>query len=489
MPVSKYLAAVIVSIIAPLAMRARADVTPASPFTDHMVLQRDMPVPVWGTAPPGEHVTVTIGTSTKGATAGEDMRWMLRLPPLNAGGPYEMTITGSGGSVIALKDVLIGEVWLCSGQSNMDFTVARMPKYYFAGTRNEAEEVAAADYPQIRMFSGHWRRSYTPQVAVPGEWRVCTPQNVREFSAVGYFFARDLHKALNVPVGIVTETYGASTAEAWISREALAADPQLKPILDGFDAKATTYPSEQRVKDLEALGHWEAEMAKLDPTTRPIKAPPNHDPANDQHNPTVLFNGMIAPIIPYAIRGVLWYQGESIVGGANGVKLYPLVQRTLVNDWRQRWGEGDFPFYIVQLAAYKAPATQPVQNSGIANVRAAQQTILSLPNTGMAITIDIGDAKNIHPKDKQDVGDRLTRIALAKTYGQPIEYSGPIYESMAVEGNTIRVKFTHTTGGLVARGGPLKQFAIAGKDGQFVWADAKIDGDSVIVSSDRVSDP
>ncbi|MDP9175062.1 MAG: sialate O-acetylesterase [Planctomycetota bacterium] len=455
-----------------------ADVVPASPFTDHMVLQQGMSVPVWGTAAPGETVTVNFDKQHQATKADADGKWMVHLADLSAGGPFEMTIAGS--NTVRLTDVLVGEVWLCSGQSNMDFTVARTPKYYFAGTNNEAEEVAAANYPNIRMFSGHWQRAYEPQSRVDGVWKICTPENVREFSAIGYFFARDLQKKLNVPVGIVTETFGASTAESWVSRQALEAVPELKAMLDPFDAVAKNYPAEERKKALEAHRLWEEQIAKSTDIVNRLREPPNRDPANNQHNPTVMYNGMIAPIIPYAIKGVLWYQGESINGGAKGVKLYPLVQATLIKDWRQRWGEGDFPFYIVQLAALKS-GNSPA-------VRQAQATVLSLPNTGMAVTIDIGDAKNVHPKDKQDVGDRLTRIALARAYGEKIEYSGPMYDSMKVEGNVIRIRFTHAEG-LTAKGGDLKTFVIAGSDGKFVPAEAKIDGDSVLVGSSAVAQP
>lgn len=472
---------------------ARADVVPASLFTDHMVLQQGMSVPVWGMASPGEKVTVTLGAQSQSATAGADGKWMVRLAELKAGGPLELKIAGT--NALTIKDVLVGEVWLCSGQSNMDFTVARTQKYYFAGALNEAEEVAAANYPTVRMFKGDPQKKFEPQISAPGEWKVCNPENVREMSAIGYFFARDLQKQLNVPVGIVCQSFGASCAEAWISREALTAEPKIKPLLDSFDEKVRTYAVELRRQPrtsapavVEVPAAAAAGAATTGPASRPRRQP-NRDPVQDQHNATVMYNGMIAPVIPFAMRGVLWYQGESIVGGAEGVKLYPLVQNALIQDWRQRWGQGEFPFYIVQLAAHKAPATQPVQNSSIANVREAQQTVLALPNTGMAVTIDVGDAKDVHPKNKQAVGDRLMRIAMAKTYGRAMEYSGPMYESMQVNGNAIRVKFTHTEGGLVAKDGALKQFMVAGKDGKFIWADAKIDGDSVVVSSPEVSEP
>jgi len=485
--------ALIVSLSATLcfAAVASAQVKPSALFSDHMVLQSGMSVPVWGTADPTEKVTIKFNGQTRSATADTTGKWMVRLTRLKPGGPFEMAIAGNkaGEAPIVVKDVLVGEVWLGSGQSNMDFTVGTTTKHYFAGVKNEAEEIAAANYPQIRMFTGAWKNSYNPQSDISGSWLIVTPESVKEMSAIGYLFARDIQKELKVPFGIVTEAFGASTAEAWMSREALAASPQLKPLIDAFDAKVVAYTTNP--PDMTAaLKAWQeaADKAKADGKTPP-RRPGNGNPVGDQHNPTVMFNGMIAPVIPYAIRGVLWYQGEAINGGATGYKLYPLLQATLIKDWRKRWGEGDFPFYICQLAPLKAWPNRPDTLYNNPDVREAQATVLSLPNTGMAVTIDIGDPVNIHPKNKQDVADRLTRIALANTYGRKIEYSGPVYQSMKVEGNSIRIQFTHVTGGLVARGGDLKTFVIAGKDGKFVPATARIDHDTVIVSSLAVPEP
>ncbi|MBC7783779.1 MAG: sialate O-acetylesterase [Burkholderiales bacterium] len=468
---------------------AAADVTPASLFTDHMVLQRGMATPVWGTAAAGEKVTVSVAGKTESTIAGGDGKWMVRLNNLEAGGPHELTLAGNNS--ITFKDVYIGEVWLASGQSNMDFTVANTPKYYFAGVDNEAAEIAAANYPKIRMFTGQTSKKYTPQTSIDGEWKVCNPENVREMSAVGYFFARDLQKSIDVPVGIVTMTFGASTAEAWIRREALEPIPEMKAELDKLDIAYRAVDDAAKKKYEEARAAWEVEAAKAKAAgEKAPRGPRNPDPAQDQHKPTVMFNGMIAPAIPYGIKGVIWYQGESVAGGPAGIKLYPQVQAALVNDWRKLWNNPELPFYIVQLSSQKARSNNP-------DIRAAQATILSLLNTGMAVTIDIGNPTNVHPKNKQDVGARLARIALAKAYGQAIEYSGPAYEKMSiegqgVEGQRVRVRFTHATDGLVAKdstSGELKWFEIAGSDGKFVPAEAKIDGDSVVVSSPTVPEP
>jgi len=479
-------------VLALTTLSARAAVQLASPFTSHMVLQCDRKVPVWGLAAPGETVTVAFAGQKVSAPAGADGHWRVDLAPLTASAESRaFTVTGSQTAApVQLDDVVVGEVWLASGQSNMDFSMSQKVKY-FAGVTNEAAEIAAANYPLIRMFIGKAAKAYAPQSQVGGEWQVCTPEAAPAFCAVGYFFARDLQREIKVPIGIIAEAFGASTAEAWIRREPLAADPQLKPMLDSFDAKVAAFRTNRpavvappRSEDVNATNTVVAGAGAGTnrATAGRRRAAGPGDPVQDQHNATVLFNGMIQPVIPYALRGAIWYQGESVVGGNAGIALYPHVQATLVRDWRALWGEGDFPFYIVQLAGQEAASNSPL-------IREAQATILALPNTGMAVTTDIGEQHNVHPKNKQDVGDRLSRIALANVYGRNLEYSGPRYESMAVEGDKIRLKFSHLGGGLVARDGALKWFTLAGADGTFVPADAVIDGDTVVVHSDTVSAP
>jgi len=441
-----------------------------------MVLQSGMPVPIWGTADPAEKVTIKFNGQTKSATADATGKWTVRLGKLKPGGPFEMTIAGkkAGETPIIVKDVLVGEVWLGSGQSNMQFNVSQKghPPY---GLLNEAQEIAAANYPQVRMFTVKTATTLEPQSDVVGVWQVCTPETVPDWSAVGYLFARDLNQALKLPVGIVLSAFGASTAEAWVPRAALAADPQLKPMLDKFDARENYFKAHPGASDADAP------PAPQTINSRPGRPGPLRDPVHDQHQPTVLFNGMINPIVPYAIRGALWYQGESVTGGPNGLMLYSHVMDTMVTEWRKLWSEGNFPFYVVQL-----PGQQNVSNNPL--IREQQAKILALPNTGMAVVLDTSEAKNVHPKNKEPLGDCLTKIALANVYGQKIEFSGPVYASTKVEGSTIRVKFTHVEG-LTAKGGPLKWFQIAGADQKFVDADAKIDGDSVVVSSPNVSTP
>jgi sialate O-acetylesterase len=462
------------AILVLLAHSAHATVTPSALFSDHMVLQRDIPIPIWGTADPGETVKVTFEGQTRETTTGPDGKWIARLGKLKAGGPYEMEIDAKNSIVI--HDVLVGEVWLAAGQSNMVFTVSKKAAF-FAGILDEDKEIAAANYPDIRMFTQATVKAYAPQENAIGAWQVCSPQSVGAFSAIGYLFARDLEQSLHVPVGIVTVAFGASTAESWLSRDALAADPRLKPMLDRLDALEAFY---------RAHPHSPAGDAPPAPETlnaRPM--PPGtllRDPAEDQHQPTVMFNGMMHPVIPYAIRGAIWYQGESITGGSAGVELYPHAIETLVKTWRALWGEGDFPFYAVQLAALNNVSNNPL-------VREQQAKILALPNTGLAVTIDVGDPDNVHPKDKEPVAQRLALLALARTYGRKVEYSGPVFSSIKIQDGSIRVHFTHVAGGMVAKGGPLAGFELAGADQHFVPAQAQIEDDSVIVHSDSVPAP
>ena len=388
----------------------RADVKPAALFGEHMVLQQGMSVPVWGWADPGEQVTVSIAGQRHTAAAGADRKWMVRLKDLKTSAdPIEMTIAGK--NTITIKDILVGEVWLGSGQSNMDFVVSGdMTKYpgkaqRFAGVVHEAQEIAAANFPQIREFRVPLKTSERPLEDVAGKWVVCTPETVPGFSAIGYFFARDLQKAIHRPVGFITSAFGASCAQAWVSKDVLEADPRLRSIMDGFAAQ----------------------VAAMKSGTQPTPAPRGRggrqggsaNPFANQHNPYVLWNGMIRPIQPYAIKGVLWYQGESIT---EGLTLYPVVMEHVITSWRQQWGQGDFPFYFVQLAAQDANSNRP-------EVREAQAQALKVPNTVMAVAMDIGEKTNVHPKNKQDLADRLARIASAKVYGEKIEYYGPMYES------------------------------------------------------------
>ncbi|MCX6632771.1 MAG: hypothetical protein NTW28_34660, partial [Candidatus Solibacter sp.] len=395
----------VIALMVGAATSLLADVKPSALFSDHMVLQSGTAVPVWGVAAPGERVTVTLNDQKQSAIARADGKWMVRLKNLKPGGPFQMTIAGS--SKISISDVLVGEVWLGSGQSNMAFTVSRK-KVSYAGLINEEREISEANYPQVRMFTGKGAKTYDPQSEIQGEWLVCTPANVPGFSAVGYLFSRDLHRELKQPVGFLTLAFESSTAESWIRRETLAADPLLKPMLDHFDAAVRFYRTKPDAPSREAPKPPQTINAR--PGTPPAR---QRDPVQNPQNPTVLFNGMINPVIPYAIRGVLWYQGEAIAGGKEGVALYPHVQETLIKDWRKLWGEDDLPFYAVQL-----PALRNISNNPL--VREGQAAVLSLPHAGMAVTIDIGDPKDVHPHNKAPLGERLTRMAMANVYGRKL---------------------------------------------------------------------
>ncbi|WP_146072132.1 sialate O-acetylesterase [Bryocella elongata] len=463
-----YTAALILSFAA----AAFAEVKPNQLFTDHAVLQSGMPVPVWGTADPGERVVVTLGKRTQSAITGPDGKWMIKLGKMSPAGPFTMTIQGK--NTVVVNDVLVGEDWIGSGQSNMAFTVSKKAAS-FAGMLDEDKEIAAANYPQLRIFMAVTNKTYEPQSEIKGEWKIATPENAAAFSAVAYLFGRDLNQALKEPVGMIVVAFGASTAESWISRPVMSGDPQLRPMLSRFDDLYRFYQSHPNAT---------TDQSPPGPQTinsRPGKPGPLRDPVQDQHQPTVLYNGMVHPILPFAMRGVIWYQGESIVGGKAGVALYPHVMETLVKDWRAEWGEGDFPFYCVQLPPLKNPSNNPM-------VREGQAKLLSLRHTGMAVTLDVGDPTNVHPKDKEPVGDRLSRIALANVYGKKLEFSGPVYTGMKVRGSEIVVTFKHAEG-LTGKGGPLEWFQVAGADGKYVDATAKVRGKTVAVHSDQVPAP
>ena len=448
------------------------DVKPNQLFSDHAVLQSGMSLPVWGTADPGETVTVSLAGQKQVTTADTDGKWMVRLGKMAPGGPFVMTIAGN--NVLTINDVLVGEDWIASGQSNMAFTVSAKVASY-AGMQDEDKEIAAANYPHLRIFMASARKAYDPQSEIAGQWKIATPDNAPAFSAVAYLFGRNLNQALKHPVGMVVVAFGASTAESWVSRPALAADPQMRPMLEHFDDLHSFYNTHPNATTDQAP------PAPQTINARPAKPGPLRDPVQDQHQPTVLYNGMVHPIIPFAIRGVIWYQGESIVGGKSGVALYPHVMEALVKDWRQEWGEGDFPFYCVQLPPLRNSSNNPM-------VREGQSKLLSLPNTGMAVTLDVGDPANVHPKNKEPVGDRLSRIALANVYGRQIEFSGPVLAGMQIKGADIVLHFTHAAG-LSAKGGPLQWFQVAGPDGSYVSATATIQGDNVVVHSDQVMSP
>jgi sialate O-acetylesterase len=455
---------------------AHAAVTLPNIFSDHMVLQQGETVPVWGWAEQGETVTVTLGKQKAETVAGENGAWRVDLRRLNNGGPHELTVSGKD-STRTITDVLVGEVWVGSGQSNMGWPVSQ--------TNNAEAEIAGANFPQIRLFSVELKVATEPQDNCNGAWVVCSPETVPGFSAVLYYFGRELHQQLKMPLGLINTSWGGTPAEAWASRESMEADPGLKHLVEQWDQKLKDYPAAKEAYD-KALAEWQvaADQAKAAGQEAP-KKPGEPQGPNHPWLAAGLYNQMIAPITPYAIQGAIWYQGES---NAPRAYQYRTLFPTMINSWRADWEQGDFPFYFVQLANFKERQPEP-GDSDWAELREAQTMTLSLPNTGMATIIDIGDAKDIHPQNKQDVGKRLALNALAKDYRKQVAYSGPMYKSHTVDGNTVKLRFDHTDGGLEAHGEKLAGFAVAGEDKKFVWADATIKGKTILVSSPDVPNP
>ncbi|MBI2511553.1 MAG: hypothetical protein HYV96_06205 [Opitutae bacterium] len=593
-----------------LALRLAADVTPAALFSDHAVLQQGMPLPVWGTASDGERVVVEFAGQRAETTAASG-KWRVTLPPLAAGGPHTLTITGQNRVVIS--DVLIGEVWICSGQSNMEMRLG--PASGLQPVANWQPAVAAADLPQMRFFTVPRTLSLTPVETTDAKWEVCSPETAPHSSAVAFFFGRALAQARGVPIGLVHTSWGGSAAEAWMSRASLerqsdfAADLELQkeflrdpaagraradqqldewyrakdpgttagweklhdatadwretkvpspweaaglPNFDGIawlrrefelpadwagraaelhlgaiDDDDTTWVNGQRVgatqgwdklrvypipagvlkagrnviavrvldtgagggiwgkgvpphlartdgASVNLSGAWRVRstevMAKLWPVPRAL--------TESVSTPSALYNGMIVPLLPYAMRGVIWYQGET---NADRSKQYQTLFPALIADWRRLWGEGDFPFLFVQIAPWTGMNPE---------IREAQLlTMKRTPNTAMAVTLDVGDAKDIHPPQKQPVGERLALAARALAYGEQIEFSGPVFESASFSNGRAVLRFSHVDRGLVAPGGQLEGFTIAGADGVFRAATAKIVGQTVEVNADDVREP
>jgi sialate O-acetylesterase len=593
-----------------------------------MVLQRGVKVRIWGTSNAGEHVTVTLDKKSVNTVAGPQGRWEVWLSPLKQGGPFEMTIKGD--NVLTIKNVLIGEVWICSGQSNMEWPLVN--------TDNATETLAQANYPEIRLFTVEKKTATTPQADVTGHWVITTPEEAAHFSAVGYFFGREIYQRLKLPVGLIHTSWGGTPAEAWTSHEGLLSSPELKPILDRYESSLNALPQRKEAY-VQALAKWEQENlytdaenkgetlgyanpatattdwptmdlpkqfesaglmidgavwfrkvvelpdawagnelvlnlpaiddfdttyfngTKIGSTGRDVpdsyqvprkytvpgslvragrnviavrvfdrageggfgrggefgirpaaaggesqaislrgpweykvelalepKRPdwgtrPEPVGASNQNSPSVLYNAMIAPLVPFAIRGAIWYQGESNAGRSYQYRtLFPIM----IRDWRRAWGQV-FPFYFVQLANWRPRKDQP-DESDWAELREAQFMTLREPRTGMAVAIDIG-GEDLHPRNKLDVGRRLAQWALADVYDQKVVPSGPLFDRFSIEGDKVRIKLKYAAGLKTNDGGPLKGFAIAGADRKFVWADARIDGDSVVVWSPNVSQP
>jgi sialate O-acetylesterase len=448
----------------------------AALFADRMVVQRGVPVPVWGSAGPGERVEVDLGDARSTATADAAGRWLVRLPPLAPGGPFELKVTA--GETVTLHDVMVGDVWVCSGQSNMSFPLEM--------TGDAERAIAASSHPDLRMFTVLRNVAERPGKDVGGVWQVSGPRAARMFSAVAYHFGRELHEHLRVPIGLIHASWSGTPIEAWMSPTALGSNPGFRSIYDGWAKKVAENAAE--IAEYEPVYRaWHRYADKAIDERRHFPQQP-HGPEGPRHHyyPSNTYHAMMAPLAPYAIRGFIWYQGE---GNRDRPAQYRELFPALIQDLRGLFGQGDVPFLFVQLASYgkdpEVPAASPT-----AELREAQAAALSLPGTGMVVTTDIGDPADVHPRNKREVGRRLALVARSISYGEALVSSGPVFAGVAIEGSALRVRFRSVGGGLTVREGTAPRgFAIAGADGRFVWAEARIEQDTVVVWSDRIEAP
>ena len=455
---------------------ARADVSLHSLFTDHAVLQQGRPVPIWGRAADGETVTVAFGGQTV-STVAQNGRWSVRLKPLKATAEGR-TLEVRGRNTVVLSDVVVGEVWICSGQSNMEWPLS--------ASFEPSADIAASINPNLRLFTVTKRRSPVPQTELnhaPHAWGTASPEAVRRFSAVGYYFGRDLQPALGVPVGLIHSSWGGSPAEVWMSEEAIKADPlYTRDILDPYVPVKRAHET--------ALSKWRAAKAQAEAKGEKFTQGAPGAP----WCPAELYNGMLRPLMPYAIAGAIWYQGESNAGRA---WQYRSLFADMIRNWRRDWNQGDFPFLAVQLAPWDknrkrslADITAKPVESDWAELREAQNHVAkTLPHVGVAVITDAGDKDDIHPTRKAPVGARLSLLAQTLAYGKKVESSGPTYASLGRSGSTLILNLNHARGLKTSDGSAPKGFAIAGRDGVWHWASAEIAGSSVRLNSPRVAHP
>ncbi len=462
----------LVLLLAVVNSTAMAELKMSSIFGDHMVLQQKEPIRIWGWTTAGQGVTVTLADQSGVTTADADGRFELDLKPVEAGGPYTLTIKAD--ETKTFTDVLVGEVWLCSGQSNMQWSVR---------SANDPDlESLTAKYPNLRLITVPQVGTQEPQYDFNGQWTPCTPQTVKDFSAVGYFFGRQLHQTLDVPVGLIDNAWGGSACEAWVRRDLLEGKELYAPLMERWQKTEATYDHDA------AMADYNQKLAKWQETKKGRRPQPPRNPLTNQHRPANLYNGVLKPILGYTIKGTVWYQGETNASRAYQYRdLFPLM----IQSWRDEWQQGDFSFYWVQLADFRQVKETP-SDSDWAELREAQTMAMSkLPNTGEAVIIDLGEAVDIHPKNKQDVAKRLARWALARDYGIDIVYSSPQYKSMTVKDGKVLVDFDQVGSGLDTFdvNEPLG-FTVAGEDRKFVQAMARIvDKDTMEVWADGVSEP
>ncbi|WP_158942231.1 sialate O-acetylesterase [Granulicella sp. S190] len=461
-------------------LTAQAEVSLPKLFSSHMVLQRDMPIHLWGSATPGESITATFHDLTNTATADAAGRWSIYLPAQPAGGPYTLTVHST--NTITYDDILLGDLWFASGQSNMEITLSGFGPD--TPIENADKEIAAANYPDIRLLLIEKDSAAYPREDVRSTtgWSACTPASAKGFSAVAYFFARDLQKALadkhqHVPIGLIDSTWGGTPAEAWTSMDALGTNASLMPV---FRAQAEKSDREATEIRLDAIDK------QLRAEGKPLT--PNRDwhPNPDSWRPAAIYNAMIAPFTPLPIKGVIWYQGETN-SALNTVGLYDKLFPALIEDWRHHWAQGSFPFLYAQISAF---ASTPKENWG--ELRDAQRKTLALVNTGMAVTIDVGNEHNVHPANKQAVGERLSLLARRIAYNEDIVDSGPLFRLAYPDKGAMHLWFDNASS-LHAKNGALEGFEVAGPDRVFLRANASIDhepgGDTVTAASPSVPNP
>ncbi len=463
----KLLYAIALSVIT---IVANAEVTLPKVFSSHMVLQRDMPIHIWGDAAAGEQITVDLHGSTNTATTDNLGRWSVYLPAQSAGGPFTLAVHGT--NTIQLEDILIGDLWMASGQSNMEMPLAGFPGS--AVVKDADQEIAAANYPQIRLLLVKTDAADYPLEDVKAAigWSLCTPETAKNFSAVAYFFARALQQKEKVPIGLIDSSWGGTPAEAWTSLDALGADAALMPVFSARAERMDREPNEQRA-DL-ADKQAKAEGKPLNPNRE-------WHPNPISWRPAALYNAMIAPFTPLPIRGVIWYQGEANSGLVRA-PLYSRLFPTMIQDWRNQWRQGNFPFLFAQISAF---GSSDKEDWGL--LRDAQRRTLHLVNTGMAVTIDVGSEHNVHPSDKQTVGERLSLLARNISYGETLVASGPLFRLAYPDHGEMHVWFTNAAG--LKASGAVQGFEVAGADGKFVPATAKIEGDTILAASPTVPDP
>lgn len=458
-----------------LPMAASATPRPSAIFSDHAVLQADQKVPLWGTASPGEKISIQFAGKKVEAVADEKGNWKTELPPLEAGTTGELSFVGE--TTFTAKDVLVGDVWLCSGQSNMGLSIKR--------SENGPQEIAAANYPKIRMFRLERTASKAPVAEPNAKWVVCSPESVAGWTAVGYFFGRDIFKARGIPVGLIQASWGGTDIEGWSSAEAVDASGSGKAVRERWAQLLADYP--------KALAAYEALMAQSKGKAETSegegeisgRGKPKKPPGPDSPSfPGNLFNGMISPLIPYAIRGIIWYQGEN---NTPRTSEYGELLTHLIRDWRQRWGNAKLPFLYVQLPNF--PSGKPM-GTGWAEFRDVQAAVLTEPETRMAVTIDLGSSETVHPIRKREVGERLSWLARKHVYGEQIPADAPVFVTARRDGASLKMEFKRDKSPLVFRkAGDNSSFEIAGEDKKFVPAEVSVEGDAVVLSSPRVPNP